>query len=112
MPLLVFVAVVALIPLALWGMRRAGLGGAPQGNLLRTVSSLSLSPSQRVVVVELMQGAASQWLVLGVSGDRISTLTTLAAPAEVPGDIRNPQAPTVTQLLDRWRLRRPGDGHD
>jgi flagellar protein FliO/FliZ len=108
MPLVAFAAVVALIPVALWVMRRAGVGGASQGNLLRTVSSLSLSPSQRVVVVELMQGAASRWLVLGVTSEQITTLTTLDAPLEVPSAIRDPQAPTVTQLMDRWRQGKPG----
>jgi flagellar protein FliO/FliZ len=51
MPLLAFVAVVALIPVVLWLMRRSGLGGAAQGNLMRVVSSLSLSPSQKLVIV-------------------------------------------------------------
>ena len=108
LPLLAFVAVVALIPLALWLMRRSGLGGAPQGNLLRTVSSLSLSPSQRVVVVELMQGAASRWLVLGVSGERITALDKLDAPSQLPGDLAQPQARSVNQLIERWRKNLPG----
>jgi len=111
MPLLAFVAVVALIPIALWAMRRAGLGGAPAGNLLRTVSSLSLSPSQKVVVVELMQGEASRWLVLGVGGDHITALATLDAPAQVALAIREPQAPSVNQLMERFRQgRHPGEG--
>ena len=103
MPLLAFFAVVALIPLALWLLRRSGYRGAGQDGILRTVSSLSLSPSQRVVVVELMQGAASRWLVLGVSGDRITPLTTLDAPAEVPEMIHTPHATSVSQLIARWR---------
>jgi flagellar protein FliO/FliZ len=102
-PLLVFVAIVALIPLALWLMRRAGYGGVPNDGLLRTVSSLSLSPSQRVVVVALQQGAVQRWLVLGVSGERITPLTTLDAPDGVPLEIRQPQAPTVAQMIARWR---------
>ena len=103
MPLLAFVAVVALIPLLLWLLRRSGYAGAPNDGLLRTVSSLSLSPSQRVVVVALQQGAVQRWLVLGVSADRIATLSTLDAPEEVPLAIRQPQAPTVAQLISRWR---------
>ena len=78
--------------------------------LLRTVSSLSLSPSQRVVVVALQQGAVQRWLVLGVSGERITPLTTLDAPDDVPLDIREPQAPTVAQMLARWRSAPPPGG--
>lgn len=109
-PLLVFVAVVAMIPLSLWLMRRAGLGGVAQGNLLRAVASLSLSPSQKVVVVELSVGDASRWLVLGVGGDHITALTTLDAPAGVPVSLSHPQAPVVTQLIERFRQGKPEDG--
>lgn len=111
LPLLAFFVVVAAIPFALWLLRRSGYRGAGQDGILRTVSSLSLSPSQRVVVVELMQGAASRWLVLGVSGDRITPLTTLDAPAEVPESIQAPHASSVSQLMARWRRGAgPDDG--
>ena len=111
MPLLAFIGVLLMIPVTLWLMRRAGVGGSTNNQLLRTVSSLALSPSQKVVVVELMQGAQSRWLVLGVSGDRITPLTTIDAPAEVPVAIREPQAPSVSQLLERFRQgQRPEDG--
>ncbi|HSI52089.1 MAG TPA: flagellar biosynthetic protein FliO [Ideonella sp.] len=112
MPLIAFGAVVAMIPLALWLMRRSGIGGAGTPGLLRNVGSLSLSPSQRVVVVELMQGANARWLVVGVSPDRITTLTTLDAPDEVPTEILNPQAHSVSQLINRWRRNTGGqDGN-
>lgn len=103
MPLLAFMAVVALIPVALWLLRRSGYAGAGQDGLMRTVSSLSLSPSQRVVVVELGQGATARWLVLGVTPDNITHLTQLDAPAEVPAALRTPQAATVSQLIAKWR---------
>jgi flagellar protein FliO/FliZ len=109
MPLLALVAVVLAIPAVLWLLRRGGLGGASQNGLLKQVASLSLSPSQRVVIVELSQGAQAQWLVLGVSPDRIHTLTTLDAPDRVPDAVRAPQAATVQQLLQRWRGGQPGD---
>ena len=101
MPLLAFAAVVLMIPLALWLMRRAGLGGAAPGNLLRVVSSLSLSP-----------GTAGQWLVLGVTGENINMLTTLDAPAGVPLAISEPHAPSVAQLIERFRQGKVGGGHD
>lgn len=110
-PLLAFVAVVALIPIALWLLRRSGYAGAGQDGLMRTVSSLALSPSQRVVVVELGQGATARWLVLGVTNENINCLTQLDAPAEVPAALRTPQAHTVNQLIAKWRSGRgPADG--
>jgi flagellar protein FliO/FliZ len=102
-PLLAFIAIVALIPVALWLLRRTGYGGSGQDGLMRTVSSLSLSPSQRVVVVELGQGATARWLVLGVTPENITHLTQLDAPAEVPSALRTPQAATVSQLIAKWR---------
>jgi flagellar protein FliO/FliZ len=113
MPLLALVVVILAIPAVLWLLRRGGLGGVPQSGLLKQVASLSLSPSQRVVIVELSQGAQAQWLVLGVSPDRVNTLTTLEAPDQVPETLRAPQAATVQQLLQRWRQGpQGGAGHD
>lgn len=106
-PLLAFLVVVGMIPLVLWLLRRSGYGGAAPDGLMRTVGSLSLSPSQRVVVVELGQGATARWLVLGVSGERISRLAELDAPADVPPALRTPQAATVSQLIARWRSGQP-----
>ena len=103
MPLLAFVAVIALIPLALWTMKRAGVGGAASGGVLRPVANLALGNSQRVAVVEVAVGAERHWLVLGVTGERVSQLASYAAP-ELP-----PQAPApahalaVNQLIARWR---------
>ncbi|MCA6217973.1 flagellar biosynthetic protein FliO [Ideonella sp. B7] len=109
LPLLAFLLVVALIPLALWLLRRSGLAGTGQPGLMRTVSSLSLSPSQKVVVVELGQGAGAKWLVLGVSGERITPLHTLDTPLSLPtGELAQPQAVTVQQLIQRWRQPREG----
>ena len=51
--LLWFVLIVALIPLALWLLKRTRIGGAGNSQLMRTVGSLPLSPSQRLVTVEL-----------------------------------------------------------
>jgi flagellar biosynthetic protein FliP len=106
-PLLAFLLVVALIPLALWLMRRSGIAGTGQPGLMRTVSSLALSPSQKVVVVELGQGAGAKWLVLGVSAERITALHTLDTPLSLPtGELAQPQAVTVQQLIQRWRQPR------
>lgn len=115
-PLLVFGLVLALIPLSLWLMRRAGLGRSGMPGLLTPVASLALSPTQRVVIVALARPkpAPAQWLVLGVSADRISTLATLDAPvqAEAAGlAAADPVAqPAVQALIERWRQGRLGSG--
>jgi flagellar protein FliO/FliZ len=106
MPLLAFMLVIAMIPAALWLMKRAGLGGAagPAGSVLRHVSQLSLGTSQRVTVVEIAVGAQRHWLVLGVTGERVTQLASYPAPdlAATP-----PSAPAhtaaVNQLIARWR---------
>ncbi|NDY92429.1 FliO/MopB family protein [Ideonella livida] len=109
-PLAVFVGVLVLIPLVLWALRRSGLGGrfgAP--GLMRPVSALALSPTQRLMVVEVGQGARAQWLVLGVSADRIQHLATLEpqpAAALAAGAAAGAAAPTVQALIDRWRQGR------
>jgi flagellar protein FliO/FliZ len=103
MPLLAFVLVIALIPLALWIMKRAGVGGAPTGGVLRHVAQLGLGASQRVTVVEIAVGAERHWLVLGVTGEQVTQLATYPAP-----DMAQPPSPpahaaAVNQLIARWR---------
>ena len=102
-PLLAFALVVVLIPLALWALKRAGVGGAGPGQLMRVVSGLALSPSQKVMVVELGTGPQARWLVLGVGANHITPLLTLDAPAGVSAQLSQPQAPAVAELLERFR---------
>jgi len=93
MPLLAFLLVIAMIPVALWMMKRAGLGGAaPAGGVLRHVAQLGLGASQRVTVVEIAVGAERHWLVLGVTGERVTQLASYPA-----------HAAAVNQLIARWR---------
>jgi len=109
-PLLAFIGVVAMIPVVLWLVRRAGGVRAGQRGLLNLVDTLAVSPSQRVVVVSLQQGNAQRWLVLGVGGESITPIANLDAPASVPLDVQNPQAPTVAQMISRWRGEQPTGG--
>ena len=106
MPLLAFLLVIAMIPLALWMMKRAGLGGAaPAGSVLRHVSQLSLGTAQRVTVVEIAVGAERHWLVLGVTGERVTQLATYPAPdiAQAATASAPAHAAAVNQLIARWR---------
>ena len=106
--LLWFVAIVALIPVALWLLKRTPMGGAASGGVLRSVAALPLSANQRIVTVEVGQGEARRWLVLGVTAQSITTLHTMDAQAE---STANPAASTTApfaQLLGRLRQDRGG----
>jgi flagellar protein FliO/FliZ len=102
--LLWFIAILAMIPVALWLLKRTPIGGAGSGGL-RSVAALPLSASQRIVTIEVGQGADRRWLVLGVTPGSITTLHTMAPQADMPAA---PQ-PGFAQLLGR--LQNPkGDG--
>ena len=84
-PLASFIAVLALIPVALWLLKRTPLGAsAAASSGLRVVASLPLAPNQRLLTVEVGQGNDRQWLVLGVTPAGIRTLHTMPPQAEVP----------------------------
>jgi flagellar protein FliO/FliZ len=100
-----FVAVLAAIPLVLWLLKRTPLGGAGSGaaGTPRAVAVLPISPSQRLVTVEVGQGEERLWLVLGVTPQSIRTLHTMAPLAEAPGTPVPPPAQAFSQLLARLR---------
>jgi flagellar protein FliO/FliZ len=97
-----FIAIVAMIPLALWLLKRTPMGGSGlRAGAMRHVSTLPLASNQRVVTVEVGTGEARRWLVLGVTPASISTLYTLPPQAE-PAPAETPQPP-FAQLLSRLR---------
>ncbi len=105
--LLWFVAVIAMIPAALWLLKRTPLGGAgaSRSGAPRTVAVLPLSAQQRLVTVEVGQGSDRLWLVLGVSPQGIRTLHTMTAqtPAEDTTALPAPASATFAQLLGRLK---------
>ena len=104
MPLLAFVLVIAMIPVALWMMKRAGIGGAaPAGSVLRPVAQLGLGASQRISVVEIVVGTERHWLVLGVTGERVTQLASYPAPDIGEAPAAPAHAAAVNQLIARWR---------
>jgi flagellar protein FliO/FliZ len=104
MPLLAFLLVIAMIPVALWMMKRAGIGGgAPAGGVLRHVGQLSLGTSQRVTIVEIAVGTERHWLVLGVTGERVTQLASYPAPDVAPTPSAPAHTAAVNQLIARWR---------
>ncbi len=82
--LMSFAAVLVLIPGALWLLKRSPLGAKAQGKakVMRSVAVLPLSSTQRIVTVEVGQGADRRWLVLGVTPQTISTLHSLPPQPE------------------------------
>ena len=105
--LLWFIAILALIPAALWSLKRTPAGGAAMQGAMRTVAVLSLSPSQRLVTVEVGCGEARRWLVLGVTGQQITTLHEMAPQEEAP--VVAPAVTPFAQLLARFNGK---DGSD
>ena len=106
-PLLWFGAIVVLIPLALWLLKRTPLGGAATGSAMKSVAVLPLSASQRIVTVEVGQGDSRRWLVLGVTGQQITTLHEMAPQEEAP--VVAPAVTPFAQLLARFKGK---DGSD
>jgi flagellar protein FliO/FliZ len=101
--LLWFLVVLALIPVALWLLKRTPLAqGAGPAGLMRTVAVLPLAPGQRLMTVEVGSGEERRWLVLGVTAQHISTLHTMAPQADAPVA---PAAPSFGQLLRQVRGR-------
>jgi len=86
LPFLWFLGIVALIPFALWLLKRTPygrvFGGAATAGVLRLVAQLPTAPNQRLLVVEVGQGEDRRWLVLGATAQHITTLHTLPPQAE------------------------------
>jgi flagellar protein FliO/FliZ len=97
LPFLWFLGIVALIPVALWLLKRTPMGGAAAAGVLRVVAQLPTSPSQRLLVVEVGQGEDRRWLVLGATAQSITTLHTLPPQAEPPA------AASFAKLLKKER---------
>ena len=110
--LLWFAAVIALIPLALWLLKRSPLvgGGLARPGTPRPVAVLPLSSQHKLVTVEVGQGEDRVWLVLGVSPQGLRTLHTMV-PQSPPADAGPaPPAAAFAQLLGRLRGSEAG-GH-
>ena len=109
--LLWFVAILALIPVTLWFLKRTPLGGAGAAGTMKSIASLPLSTSQRIVTIEVGSGEERRWLVLGITPSSITTLYTMAAqelgnaPPGPAGEVH----PAFAQILGRFR--RGGDDH-
>ena len=103
--LLWFCAILALIPVSLWLLKRTPMGGGVSGaNVMKSVAALPLSTSQRIVTIEVGSGDERRWLVLGVTPSSITTLHTMA-PQETAASLAGTAAPppAFAQMLNRLR---------
>lgn len=108
-PLLWFAAIVALIPVALWLLKRSPAGRLASHGGLRSVAALALSPNQRVVTVEVGSGEDRRWLVLGVTPQNVMLLREMAPQDDAPAAVAAP-GPSFAQLLGRSRGAAARDG--
>ena len=102
--LLWFVAIIVMIPAALWLLKRTPMGGGAAGGVMRSVAALPLSANQRIVTIEVGQGDDRRWLVLGVTAQSITTLHTMAPQGEAAaGALPATPVPAFAQLLGQFR---------
>ena len=101
--LLWFIAIIAMIPCALWLLKRTPMGGGAGQGVMRSIAALPLSANQRIVTVEVGQGDERRWLVLGVTAQSITTLHTMAPQADPGSEPTQQPAPAFAQLLSRFK---------
>jgi len=104
--LLWFIAIVALIPLALWLLKRSPMGSGTGQGPMRCVGVLPLAQHQRLVTVEVGRGEARRWLVLGVTAQSIQTLHEMAPQDDAAAP--PPPAASFSALLARLQHRPKG----
>ena len=101
-----FLAIVAMIPASLWLLKRSPMGrlagGAAVGGV-RIVASQPIAPHQRLLTVEVGQGAERRWLVLGVTAHNITALHSMAAAEPAPSAAAAALATPFAQVLQRLR---------
>jgi len=107
-------AVLAVILVCAWLLKRLGWQQRAGGARLPVVASRSLGPRERVVIIDV----AGQWLVLGVTPQQVNTLYRLPAPtgASAAADAQDAAdshgkppsfGQALTQQLAPWLVKRP-----
>lgn len=95
------VGLLVLMVFAAWALQRwrKHLPGLPlqAGPPLKVLNTVSLGPQQRVVTLQVGQGADAHCLVLGVAPGSINTLHSLPLPV----DSSQPAAETTTGFAAR-----------
>ena len=107
--LLWFLAILVMIPMVLWLLKRSPLGGGlSRPGTPRAVAVLPLSAQHKLVTVEVGQGDERLWLVLGVSPQGVRTLHTMTPQGDADASATPPPAAAFAQLLGRLRGTEPG----
>ncbi|MGS0756708.1 FliO/MopB family protein, partial [Roseateles sp. GG27B] len=108
LPFLWFLAILCLIPLVLWLLKRTPLGGSSATGVMRLVAQLAVAPNQRLLTVEVGQGEDKRWLVLGVTGQQITTLHVMPPQEPGPGTDATTTHPASFAKMLNARLRGQG----
>ncbi len=88
-----FVVVLALVPLALkWVQRRVAERSGALESASRIVSAIAVGPHQRIVTIEVGPQGARTWLTLGVTAQTITCLHTAAVDLKTKNDEVVPNA--------------------
>jgi flagellar protein FliO/FliZ len=99
-----FIAIIVMIPVALWLLKRTPMGGAGSSSLMRSIAVLPISQNQKLVTVEVGTGEERRWLVLGITAQNISTLHTMAPQDDaVPAPMHAVPPLPFAQLLGKLR---------
>lgn len=99
--LLGLMAVLAVMALIVWVMKRFTPGSLGQQSVVRVVGGVSVGTRERIVVVEV----ADRWLVVGVAPGQVNSIANLEAgsmamPADSHGG--SGQSDTSMQPFARW----------
>jgi flagellar protein FliO/FliZ len=78
------VAVLALMAAAAWALKRFGVAKNNSGTSVKIVGGISIGTRERILVVEV----ANQWIVVGVTPGRISTLSSMPKQEQAPEQMR------------------------
>ncbi len=95
-PIAALLAVIVLIPIVLWLLKRTPMGGGTARGPMRMVGTLALGPSQRLVTVEVGSGDERRWLVLAMGPQGVTTLHTMAPTHEDAASSQNTPASMTT----------------
>lgn len=111
MSIMWFVAIIVMIPIALWLLKRSPMGAGAGSGIMRTVAALPISTTQRIVTIEVGQGEQRRWLVLGVTSQSITTLHTMEPQGDVPVPLgAGPANTPFAQILSKLKGDRKDAG--
>lgn len=71
-------AVLGLLVLCLWGMKRVGGGRMSSGSVVKVIGGVSVGNRERVMVLEV----GDEWIVIGVAPGQVNSLAQMPRQAE------------------------------